>query len=71
MLRTRETFIFILLNIFVGIYGRTSKELQVKLPNGSQLVGRYLTSDSGRGIRAFMGVPYAEPPINDLRFKVS
>lgn len=49
---------------------RTSESLKVKLPDGSKLVGRYLTSDSGRGIRAFMGVPYAEPPLGELRFKV-
>lgn len=37
---------------------RTSEKLKVQLPDGSKLVGRYLTSDSGRGIRAWMGVPY-------------
>lgn len=51
--------------------GRTSEDLKVQLPDGGKLVGRYLTSDSGRGIRAFMGVPYAEPPIGELRFKAS
>lgn len=49
---------------------RTSEKLKVQLPDGSKIVGRYLTSDSGRGIRAFMGVPYAEPPLGNLRFKV-
>lgn len=50
---------------------RTSEKLKVQLPDGSNLLGRYLTSDSGRGIRAFMGIPFAEKPIGDLRFKVS
>ena len=50
---------------------RTSENLKVQLPNGSKLLGRYLTSDSGKGIRAFMGIPYAEPPIGELRWKVS
>lgn len=49
---------------------RTSEKLKVSLSDGSRMVGRYLTSDSGRGIRAFMGVPYAEAPVGDLRFKV-
>lgn len=53
------------------ISGRTSNELRVSLPNGSKLVGRYLRSHDGNGIRAFMGIPYAEPPIHDLRFRVS
>lgn len=49
---------------------RTSKELNVTLPNGSRLIGRYLTSVSGKGILSFLGVPFAEPPINEMRFKV-
>ena len=50
---------------------RTAEKLKVTLSDGSRLLGRYLTSDSGRGIRAFMGVPYAEQPIGELRWKVS
>lgn len=50
---------------------RTSEVLKVKLPHGGVLVGRYLNSISGKGIRAFMGVPYAEAPVGDLRFRVS
>ena len=50
---------------------RTSEKLQVQLSDGSRLLGRYLTSDSGRGIRAFMGIPYAEKPLGELRWKVS
>lgn len=53
------------------ISGRTSEELRVSLPNGSKLVGRYLRSHDGKGIRAFMGIPYAEPPVGELRFRVS
>lgn len=53
------------------ISGRTSNELRVSLPNGSKLIGRHLRSHDGKGIRAFMGIPYAEPPVGDLRFRVS
>lgn len=63
--------VLVLLSLLASCHGRTSEELKVQLPDGGRLVGRYLTSDSGRGIRAFMGVPYAEPPIGELRFKVS
>lgn len=34
-----------------------------------KIVGRYMTSDSGKTIRAFMGIPYAEPPTGNLRFR--
>lgn len=62
--------VFVVSSLFACCLGRTSEDLKVQLPDGGRLVGRYLTSDSGRGIRAFMGVPYAEPPIGELRFKV-
>ena len=64
--------VFVLvLTLLVLCHARTSEKLKVQLPDGSRIVGRYLTSLTGRGIRSFLGVPYAEPPINDLRFKVS
>lgn len=48
---------------------KVSKELQVTLPHGGSLAGTYMTSHRGQGIRAFMGIPYAEPPIGYLRFQ--
>lgn len=67
--------IFKILFVFYFIHnycdGRTSEVLKVTLPNKGKLVGRYLTSQNGTGFRAFMGVPYAEPPIGELRFKVN
>lgn len=60
--------IFIALLLCGLCHARTSKDLRVRIDDG-RIVGRYLTSESGRTIRAFMGIPYAEPPVGDLRFR--
>lgn len=55
--------------IFAGfVHSRTSDDLKVRFESG-RVIGRYLTSESGRTIRAFMGIPYAEPPVGNLRFR--
>lgn len=60
----------ILYCIFCGIGSdaKVSEELKVVLSHGGGVIGKYMTSQRGRGIRAFLGVPFAEPPIGDLRF---
>ncbi|KAB0797812.1 hypothetical protein PPYR_08805 [Photinus pyralis] len=42
----------------------------VSLKQGN-LVGRYFTTRKGRIVSGFSGIPYAEPPIGELRFKPS
>lgn len=35
-----------------------------------QLKGKHFLSRSGRNFFAFQGIPYAKPPVGNLRFKV-
>lgn len=37
--------------------------------NDGEIHGRYITSLSGRTISAFTGIPFARPPVGDLRFR--
>ncbi|KAG5668733.1 hypothetical protein PVAND_016660 [Polypedilum vanderplanki] len=62
-------FLFLFICLLNYSNARTSESLKVRIDDG-RIVGRWMTSLSGRDIRAFMGIPYAAPPIGDLRFKV-
>lgn len=57
-----------ILCLVVAIRAAHSPELFLKLSNGSPVLGHYLTTHSGRGIRSFANIPYAEAPIGNLRF---
>lgn len=63
-------FVIVIFIVFSSICARTSNELRVTLPNGNKLIGRQLRSHDGRPIKAFLGIPYAKPPIGHLRFRV-
>jgi para-nitrobenzyl esterase len=45
-----------------------SDQLIVQINDG-KVMGRYLSSKRGLPVRGFLGIPYAEPPLGDLRFK--
>lgn len=44
------------------------RELRKRINDG-EIVGRYITSESGRTISGFLGIPFASPPVGDLRFR--
>lgn len=44
-------------------------EIQVQIAKGS-LKGQILKSRDGRPYYSFRGIPYAKPPIGELRFEV-
>ncbi|KAL5279149.1 CES5A.2 family protein [Megaselia abdita] len=65
---------FFVAAVFVSLVSASTKipldkDLVVELKNGGSLIGTVLNSFSGRRIRSFLGVPYAKPPIGELRFK--
>lgn len=44
--------------------------LQISTPQG-EISGIIKKTSSGREIQSFLGIPFAKPPIGELRFKVS
>ncbi len=44
------------------------KELRKQINDG-EILGRYTTSETGRTVSAFIGIPFASPPVGDLRFR--
>ena len=57
--------IILLAVIFTGTAFGQQDNLQVKISNGT-LEG---TFNTGTGIRSFKGIPFALPPVGDLRWK--
>ena len=42
----------------------------VTIPSLGKVIGSFSSSSNGRKYSAFRGIPYAKPPIGELRFKV-
>lgn len=71
MLRKAKAIIYgIFLILLDYAAAETSETLKVQLKHGGTLIGRHLETSKGRHIRGFLGIPYAKPPIGDLRFQV-
>jgi len=51
------------------VLNSVSSELEVKITDGI-LRGQVFQSRGGRAYYAYTSVPYAKPPIEELRFKV-
>jgi hypothetical protein len=67
IMRTSCVVVLAALSVGVGSYGDAP---QVTVKQG-ELQGHYLTSRKGRRFAGFQGVPYAKPPLGEMRFRVS
>lgn len=56
-------FLFLALSVFAN------DGPEVEISDG-KLEGKYMVTRRGRKFSAFLGIPYAKPPLGELRFKV-
>jgi hypothetical protein len=71
-LKFQSLFITLLMAILSNFSSAGEQQQQpvVDIPTLGRLVGSQLSSASGRKFHAFRAIPYALPPVGDLRFKV-
>lgn len=60
--------IFGVFSLLFGLVHGTDDILQL---SQGKIRGSILNSRNGREFNAFQGIPYAKPPVRDLRFEVS
>ena len=56
--------------VFFYCIVRGNAEEIVNIPSLGEIRGSFMTSASGRQFSAFRGIPFAKPPVDQLRFKV-
>lgn len=59
----------IVINILIYVATCSISAPEAQIPQGT-LKGQYLRTSNNRKISAFTGIPYAKPPVGDLRFEV-
>jgi para-nitrobenzyl esterase len=64
MARTTRLFVALLVAVGIGACGRSTPSTLVQTESGA-LAGRLLDS----GVKAWLGIPFAKPPVGDLRWK--
>lgn len=62
-----KIFIFISFSILINAW-EDSSGLILTINDGT-ILGRYMTSETGKPLKAFLGIPYGKAPIGDLRFR--
>lgn len=69
MFKDFHQLVFHIFILCVHIFGFNCEDLQVEIPQG-KLVGATRTNLDGGTYYSFQSIPYAKPPLGDLRFKV-
>lgn len=67
-LQLEHLIVMLLLNFVSSLQGRG--EPIVDVPTLGRLRGSLMSSASGRMFDSFRAIPYALPPVGDLRFRV-
>ena len=60
---------FLALSLALGLASSSSAHVIVETRNG-RVKGRHETSHTGKPFVGFHSIPYAEPPVGELRFNV-
>lgn len=56
---------------YIAVSVRGKNDLPVVETSQGSLQGKYMITKQGREFSAFLGIPYAKPPVGQLRFAVS
>lgn len=62
---------FLMMMSYMNHYFNEQSQPVVNIPTLGKVIGSVMySSESSRQFQAFRGIPYAEPPVGNLRFKV-
>ncbi len=67
MTRTVESLVIVALAFYIII--NSSENIEITVEQG-KLKGKVFESRNGTKYYGFLGIPYAKPPVGDLRFEV-
>lgn len=60
--------VFLCITLFILADHANANDVEISITQGT-LTGKYEKTWKGRTFSAFTGIPYAKPPVGDLRFK--
>lgn len=72
----RDKLLLVRVLVVLGVAAEAASQLALFVSptvdvEGGKLRGKYVLTREGKKTRAFLGIPYAKPPVDNLRFRVS